>query len=71
MAKIEVLDAIVTSCWLGNNPQRFPCLAFSVCGQGSKVLSVNDAAKGGRVSDPGPGIIRNPQTERPRSGPKR
>ncbi len=44
MAKIEVLDAIVTSCWLGNNPQRFPCLAFSVCGQGSKVLSVNDAA---------------------------
>lgn len=38
-----VLDAIVTPCYLGTNPEWYPCIAFSLPGSDGKALPVKDA----------------------------
>jgi|GEM_PF-5645112 len=38
-----VLDAMVTPCYLGTNPEWYPCIAFSLRGSDGKAMPVKDA----------------------------
>lgn len=60
MSDIAVLDAIVTPCYLGTNPWRFACIAFSIAGEDDKAIPVADAAQILRDIIPGTPVPTQP-----------